>query len=78
MRTLDEVIASRPPDSQERIKKMTDKMILEVSPKMTCEDLRIRTKICEGMSDPCSVSHEEAMSEVQNLINRKRVSKGKR
>ncbi|MBB7571487.1 transcriptional regulator, partial [Escherichia coli] len=34
MRTLDEVIASRSPESQTRIKEMADEMILEVGLQM--------------------------------------------
>ena len=44
MRTLDEVIASRSPESQARIKKMTDEMILEVGLQMMCEELRLSQK----------------------------------
>lgn len=38
MRTLDEVIADRSPESQARIKKMTDDMVLEVGVQMMCEE----------------------------------------
>ncbi|HIB1617232.1 TPA: hypothetical protein ACWV7H_004975 [Salmonella enterica subsp. enterica serovar Muenchen] len=35
-------------------------------------DAWFKAKVYEAISDTRSVSHEEAMDEVQNLINRKR------
>lgn len=44
MRTLDEVIASRSPESQARIKEMADEMILEVGLQMMREETPVITK----------------------------------
>lgn len=44
MRTLDEVIADRSPESQARIKKMTDEMVLEVGLQMMREELQLSQK----------------------------------
>ncbi|KNX92652.1 putative cro-like protein [Yersinia pestis] len=44
MRTLDEVIASRSPESQTRIKEMADEMILEVGLQMMREELQLSQK----------------------------------
>lgn len=50
MRTLDEVIASRSPESQARIKEMADEMILEVGLQMMREELQLSQKqVAEAM-----------------------------
>ncbi|PWF33676.1 transcriptional regulator [Yersinia pestis] len=50
MRTLDEVIASRSPESQTRIKEMADEMILEVGLQMMREELQLSQKqVAEAM-----------------------------
>ena len=50
MRTLDEAIASRSPESQARIKEMADEMILEVGLQMMREELQLSQKqVAEAM-----------------------------
>ena len=50
MRTLDEVIASRSPESHARIKEMADEMILEVGLQMMREELQLSQKqVAEAM-----------------------------
>lgn len=44
MRTLDEVIASRPPEIQARIAEIADDMILKVGLKMMREELQLSQK----------------------------------
>ena len=44
MRTLDEVIAGRSPESQARIKEMTDERVLEVGLQMIREELQLSQK----------------------------------
>lgn len=44
MRTLDEVIAGRSPESQARIKEMTDEMVLEVGLQLMREELQLSQK----------------------------------
>ncbi|MBV7888035.1 helix-turn-helix domain-containing protein, partial [Yersinia pestis] len=44
MRTLEEVISIRSPESQTRIKDMADEMILEVGLQMMREDLQLSQK----------------------------------
>ena len=41
MKTLNEVIASRSPESQQRIKEMADEMILETGLQLLREELRL-------------------------------------
>lgn len=55
MRTLDDVIAARSPESQARIKEMSDEMILEVGLQMMREELQLSQKyVAEmmGVSQP--------------------------
>ncbi|OAO37222.1 transcriptional regulator [Escherichia coli] len=62
MRTLDEVIASRSPESQTRIKEMADGMILEVGLQMMREELQLSQKqVAEamGISQPAVTKLEQ-------------------
>lgn len=62
MRTLDEVIASRLPESQARIKEMADEMILEVGLQMMREELQLSQKqVAEamGISQPAVTKLEQ-------------------
>lgn len=55
MRTLDDAIAARSPESQARIKEMSDEMILEVGLQMMREELQLSQKyVAEmmGVSQP--------------------------
>ncbi|HAF2130686.1 TPA: helix-turn-helix domain-containing protein [Salmonella enterica] len=62
MRTLDEVIADRSPDSQARIKEMTDEMVLEIGLQMMREELQLSQKhVAEvmGISQPAITQLEQ-------------------
>ena len=62
MRTLDEVIASRSPESQARIKEMADEMILEVGLQMMRDELQLSQKqVAEamGISQPAVTKLEQ-------------------
>ncbi|EEQ5758139.1 XRE family transcriptional regulator, partial [Escherichia coli] len=62
MRTLDEAIASRSPESQARIKEMADEMILEVGLQMMREELQLSQKqVAEamGISQPAVTKLEQ-------------------
>lgn len=62
MRTLDEVIASRSPESRARIKEMADEMILEVGLQMMREELQLSQKqVAEamGISQPAVTKLEQ-------------------
>ncbi|HCJ9029565.1 TPA: helix-turn-helix domain-containing protein [Escherichia coli] len=62
MRTLEEVIASRSPESQARIKEMADEMILEVGLQMMREELQLSQKqVAEamGISQPAVTKLEQ-------------------
>ncbi|EKT7908714.1 XRE family transcriptional regulator [Escherichia coli] len=62
MRTLDEVIASRSPESQARIKEMADEMILEVGLQLMREELQLSQKqVAEamGISQPAVTKLEQ-------------------
>lgn len=62
MRTLDEVIASRSPKSQVRIKEMADEMILEVGLQMVRKELLLSQKqVAEtmGISQPAITKLEQ-------------------
>ena len=62
MRTLDEAIASRSPESQARIKEMADEMILEVGLQMMREELQSSQKqVAEamGISQPAVTKLEQ-------------------
>ena len=62
MRTLDDVIAARSPESQARIKEMSDEMILEVGLQMMREKLQLSQKyVAEmmGVSQPAITQLEQ-------------------
>lgn len=62
MRTLDDVIAARSPESQARIKEMSDEMILEVGLQMMREELQLSQKyVAEmmGVSQPAITQLEQ-------------------
>ncbi|HEO9913163.1 TPA: XRE family transcriptional regulator [Escherichia coli] len=62
MRTLDEAVASRSPESQARIKEMADEMILEVGLQMMREELQLSQKqVAEamGISQPAVTKLEQ-------------------
>ncbi|ECZ1980051.1 TPA: helix-turn-helix domain-containing protein [Citrobacter freundii] len=68
MRTLDEVIASRSPESQARIKEMTDEMVLEVGLQMMREELQLSQKhVAEvmGISQPAVTQLEQRGNELK-------------
>lgn len=62
LRTLDDVIAARSPESQARIKEMSDEMILEVGLQMMREELQLSQKyVAEmmGVSQPAITQLEQ-------------------
>lgn len=62
MRTLDDAIAARSPESQARIKEMSDEMILEVGLQMMREELQLSQKyVAEmmGVSQPAITQLEQ-------------------
>ncbi|EFS6696551.1 XRE family transcriptional regulator [Salmonella enterica] len=68
MRTLDEVIASRSPESQARIKEMTDEAFLEVGLQMMREELQLSQKhVAEvmGISQPAVTQLEQRGNELK-------------
>ena len=68
MKTLNEVIASRSPDSQKRIKEMADEMILETGLQMMREELKISQKaVAElmGISQPAVTQLEQRGNELK-------------
>ena len=68
MRTLDEVIASRSPESQARIKEMTDEMGLGVGLQMMREELQLSQKdVAEvmGISQPAVTQLEQRGNELK-------------
>ncbi|EAS2249982.1 helix-turn-helix transcriptional regulator [Salmonella enterica subsp. salamae] len=68
MRTLDEVIASRSPESQVRIKEMTDEVVLEVGLQMMREELQLSQKhVAEvmGISQPAVTQLEQRGNELK-------------
>ncbi|HGP2150787.1 TPA: helix-turn-helix domain-containing protein [Salmonella enterica] len=68
MRTLDEVIASRFPESQARIKEMTDEAVLEVGLQMMREELQLSQKhVAEvmGISQPAVTQLEQRGNELK-------------
>lgn len=48
VKTLNEVIESRSPESQQRIKEMADEMILETGLQLLREELRLSQKCCRS------------------------------
>ncbi|MEA9396570.1 helix-turn-helix domain-containing protein [Lelliottia amnigena] len=68
MKTLNEVIASRSPDSQKRIKEMADEMILETGLQMMREELKLSQKaVAElmGISQPAVTQLEQRGNELK-------------
>ncbi|HHV7361472.1 TPA: helix-turn-helix domain-containing protein [Morganella morganii] len=62
MRTLDDVIAARSPESQARIKEMADELILETGLQMMREELQLSQKhVAEimGISQPAITQLEQ-------------------
>lgn len=68
MKTLNEVIASRSPESQKRIKEMSDEMILETGLQMMREELKLSQKaVAElmGISQPAVTQLEQRGNELK-------------
>ncbi|MDK9583199.1 helix-turn-helix domain-containing protein [Lelliottia wanjuensis] len=68
MKTLNEVIASRAPESQKRIKEMADEMILETGLQMMREELKLSQKaVAEimGISQPAVTQLEQRGNELK-------------
>lgn len=68
MRTLDEVIASRSPETLARIKEMTDEVVLEVGLQMMREELQLSQKhVAEvmGISQPAVTQLEQRGNELK-------------
>lgn len=68
MKTLNEVIASRVPESQKRIKEMADEMILETGLQMMREELKLSQKaVAEimGISQPAVTQLEQRGNELK-------------
>ncbi|NRN26820.1 helix-turn-helix domain-containing protein [Photorhabdus heterorhabditis] len=68
MRTLDEVIATRSPESQERIKELADEMILETGLQMMREELQLSQKYVAdvmGISQPAVTQLEQRGNELK-------------
>lgn len=62
MRTLDEVLAARSPESQARIKEMADEMILETGLQMIRDELQLSQKSVAqamGISQPAVTQLEQ-------------------
>lgn len=74
MRTLDEVIAARSPESQKRITELADKLILETGLQMIREELQLSQRhVAEamGISQPAITQLEQRGNELK-LANLKR------
>lgn len=68
MKTLNEVIASRSPESQQRIKEMADEMILETGLQLLREELRLSQKNVAdlmGVSQPAVTQLEQRGNELK-------------
>ncbi|HIE5390874.1 TPA: helix-turn-helix domain-containing protein [Enterobacter cancerogenus] len=68
MKTLNEVIASRSPESQERIKEMADELILETGLQLVREELKLSQKqVAElmGTSQPAITQLEQRGNELK-------------
>lgn len=68
MRTLDEVIADRSPESQARIKEMTDEMVLEVGLQMIREELQLSQKALAdvmGIRQPAVAQIEQRGNDIK-------------
>ncbi|WP_442799113.1 helix-turn-helix domain-containing protein [Pantoea vagans] len=68
MRTLDEVIAGFSPESQARIQKMSDEMVLEIGLQMIREELQLSQKnLAEamGVRQPAVAQIEQRGNEIK-------------
>ena len=68
MKTLDDVIADFSPESQARIKKMSDEMILEVGLQMIREELQLSQKTLAeamGVRQPAVAQIEQRGNEIK-------------
>lgn len=68
MRTLDDVITDFSPESQARIKKMSDEMILEVGLQMIREELQLSQKTLAeamGVRQPAVAQIEQRGNEIK-------------
>lgn len=68
MKTLNEAIASRSPESQQRIQQMTDEMILETGLQLVREELNLSQKqLAElmGISQPAITQLEQRGNELK-------------
>jgi predicted transcriptional regulator len=68
VKTLNEVIASRSPESQQRIKEMAEEMILETGLQLLREELRLSQKnVAElmGVSQPAVTQIEQRGNELK-------------
>ena len=68
MKTLNEVIESRSPESQQRIKEMAEEMILETGLQLLREELRIsQKKVADlmGVSQPAVTQIEQRGNELK-------------
>lgn len=68
MRSLDEVIASRSPESQARIKEMTDEMVLEVGLQLIREELQLSQKTLAdamGVRQPAITQIEQRGNDIK-------------
>ncbi len=74
MRTLDEVIAGRSPESQARIKEMTDERVLEVGLKMIREELQLSQK---ALADAMGV-RQPAIAQIEQRGNDLKIATLKR
>ncbi|MFT8212029.1 MAG: helix-turn-helix domain-containing protein [Symbiopectobacterium sp.] len=68
MRTLDEVIAGRSPESQAQIKEMTDEMVLEVGLQIMREELQLSQKTLAdamGVRQPAIAQIEQRGNDIK-------------
>ncbi|MEB7544512.1 helix-turn-helix domain-containing protein [Enterobacter huaxiensis] len=68
MKTLNEVIASRSPESQQRIKQMSEEMILETGMQLVREELKLSQKNVAdlmGVSQPAVTQLEQRGNELK-------------
>lgn len=68
MKTLDDVIADRSPESQARIKEMTDEMVLEVGLQMIREELQLSQKALAdvmGIRQPAVAQIEQRGNDIK-------------
>lgn len=74
MRTLDEVIAGRSPESQARIKEMTDERVLEVGLQLIREELQLSQK---ALADAMGV-RQPAIAQIEQRGNDLKIATLKR